>query len=67
MNELSAHYEQISKAKFKFEKENKNFLLQIEDLRNENDTMARAKVEFIIFKIIFKNFPRLKPCRLAEI
>lgn len=44
INELSAHIEQLSKTKFKFEKENKSFLLQLDELRKDNDNMARTKV-----------------------
>lgn len=41
--ELSAHMEMLSKSKLKFEKDNKSFLHQVEELRNENDSLARAK------------------------
>lgn len=41
--ELSAHMEMLSKSKLKFEKDNKNFLHQIDELRSENESLSRAK------------------------
>jgi myosin heavy chain 1/2/3/4/8/13/7B/15 len=43
ISEISVHMEALSKAKLKYEKDNKNFLHQIEELRNENECLARAK------------------------
>ncbi|CAF0735017.1 unnamed protein product [Brachionus calyciflorus] len=45
INEISAHLEQLSKSKLKFEKENKSFLHQVDDLRKDNDNMARSKAQ----------------------
>jgi hypothetical protein len=41
---MSAHIDLLSKAKYKFEKDNKSFAIQVEELRKENDLLARAKV-----------------------
>lgn len=43
INELTAHMETINKNKLKFEKESKNFHQQCEDLRYENETLAKAR------------------------
>jgi translation elongation factor EF-Tu-like GTPase len=42
--ELTAHVDSLNKTKSKNEKEMKHFLLQIEELRNENENLSRAKV-----------------------
>ena len=44
INELTQHMEQINKAKLKFEKESKNAHQQCEDLKYENETLAKARV-----------------------
>lgn len=43
ISEISVHMEVLSKAKLKYEKDNKNFLHQIEELRTENESLSRAK------------------------
>jgi hypothetical protein len=44
INELTTHMETVNKAKLKFEKESKFYHQQCEDLRFENETLAKAKV-----------------------
>ena len=43
ISELSAHMESLNRTKFKFEKDNKTFLHQVDELRSENDNLIRAK------------------------
>jgi hypothetical protein len=44
MNEINNHLEALSKAKIKCERDNKGYLMQIEDIRKENDNLAKTRV-----------------------
>jgi hypothetical protein len=51
INEMSAHIDSLSKAKYKFEKENKSYQIQCDELRKENDLLVRAKVSLFLLLI----------------
>jgi chromosome segregation ATPase len=41
--ELSSHIESLSKTKFKYEKENKQYSVQLDEMRKENEQLSRSK------------------------
>jgi predicted nuclease with TOPRIM domain len=51
MNEINNHLELLSKAKIKAERDNKGFIMQVEDFRKENDNLAKSRVGVTVINV----------------